>query len=170
MMRYYVSDNRILGSLLLIHYLINVSLGDNIMKLFSKCLLLTSLFTIGLVPTISTIPAQAASTTKECDVKKLNEKDLYFLVGKDELVKAKGVEIITNNSHDVDEMDEITSSSDYMVKVLVPKTATYNLKGTKLSHTLSQGTVCSLGGQKKFAEKTYYKVGAEHFVPMTEVY
>ena len=148
----------------------NVSLGDNIMKLFNKCLLLTSLLTIGLVPAISTIPVQAASTTKECDVKKLNEKDLYFLVGKDELVKAKGVEVTTNDSPDVTGMDEATSSSDYMIKVLVPKTATYNFKGTKLSHTLSQGTVCSLGNQKKFAEKTYYKVSTKHFVPMTEVY
>lgn len=140
------------------------------MKLFNKCLLLTSLLTIGLVPTISTIPVQAASTTKKCDVKKIDEKDLYFLIGKDELVKSKGVEILTNNSPDVTGMNETTTASDYMLKILAPKAATYNLKGIKLSHTLSQGTVCPLGGQKKFAEKTYYKISTKHFVPMTEIY
>lgn len=140
------------------------------MKLFNRCLLLTSLLTIGLVPTISTIPIQAASTTKDCDVKKINGKNLYFLIGKDELVKARGVEILTNNSPDVTGMNEMSTASNYMVKVLAPKASTYNLKGTKLSHTLSQGTVCSLGGQKKFAEKAYYKVGIKHLVPMTEIY
>ncbi|WP_334351579.1 SLAP domain-containing protein [Companilactobacillus sp. HBUAS56257] len=140
------------------------------MKLLNKCLLLTSLFTVGVAPVIATTPVQAAST-KTCTVKSIQEQNLYFLVGKDKLVKARDVKIVTNGSPDVTGTNDVVTSSNgkYSIEVTVPNATTYNLKGEKLPHDLLQGTTCSLGGQKEFANKTYYQVSEHHIVPMTRV-
>lgn len=137
------------------------------MKISNEILLLTSLLTIGLVPTISALPVQAAST--EYTIKKFDVKKLYFLIGKNELVNAKDIRITNGNSPDAVGTTVVTNTDDFRVVVTSFKAPTYDLKGTKLSHTLPQGDAYSLGSQSKLTEKSYYKVGSKHLVPMTEV-
>lgn len=137
------------------------------MKLTKKMLLLTSLLIIGTgvtsIPAL-TDTAQAATTTSYKD---LTPQGFYYRVGKDELVKASDVKILTKDTQTDSSMIETDSPNDFRLETTT-KAVLYNLKGQKLSKHLAEGTVCSIGSADAFTHSTYYKESKDKLVQVND--
>ncbi|CAJ1189957.1 SLAP domain-containing protein [Companilactobacillus nantensis] len=137
------------------------------MKLTQKTLLLTSLLVIGTG--VTSIPAltdtvQAATTTS---YKNLTPQGFYYRLSKDEFVKASDIKILTKDTQTDDSMIETASPNDFRLETTTTAHI-YNQKGQKLSKTLSQGTVCSIGSQDAFTQSTYYKTSADKLTQVND--
>ncbi|MFC6175417.1 hypothetical protein ACFQAV_01120 [Companilactobacillus huachuanensis] len=139
------------------------------MKSLNKVILFASLLAIGTG--ITSIPAvtgtvQAASNTST--FKNKTPDGFYYRVGKNELVKASDIKIVTKNDQSDADMIETDTPNDFRLVVTTPKTSVYNLKGKKLTKHLSEGTVYSIGNQDEFTQITYYKSSKDKIVQVND--
>lgn len=128
------------------------------MKLVQKSLLFASLFAVGAgATTIPVITNGNGAVQAATVVKGTTANAYYFKVGKDEFVKSDDVKIITKDNQTDEDMVSTIEANDFRLEVNVPKAQLYNKKGEKIGKCLTQGTVCNLGNQDAFYNKTYYK-------------
>lgn len=128
------------------------------MKLVQKSLLFASLFAIGVgATTIPVITSGNGAAQAATIVKGTTANAYYFKIGKNKFVKSADVKIITKDTQTDANMISTIAANDFRVEVNVPKAQLYNKKGEKIGKCLTQGTVCNLGNQDAFYNKTYYK-------------
>jgi len=134
------------------------------MKLLQKSLLFASLLAVGT--SVASIPELTTGngTAQAATVTNATPDGFYFLVSKDRLIKACDVKILTKDTQTDADMITTDTQNDFRLEVNVPKAQLYNLKGDKVSHHLSKGTVCNIGSQVAFDNSTYYKVSKHSFL------
>lgn len=139
------------------------------MKLLQKSLLFASLLAVGT--SIASIPELTTGngTAQAATVTDATPDGFYFLVSKDRLIKARlikasDVKILTKDTQTDADMITTDAQNDFRLEVNVPEAQLYNLKGDKVSHHLSKGTVCTIGSQVAFDNSTYYKVSKHSFL------
>ncbi|KRK99389.1 hypothetical protein [Companilactobacillus futsaii] len=128
------------------------------MKLVQKSLLFASLFAVGMGATTIPIVTNGNGAVQAATVVKGTTANAYFFkVGKDKFVKGEDVKILTNDNQTDEDMVSTIEANDFRLEVNVPKAQLYNKKGEKIGKCLTQGTVCKIGNQSAFYDKTYYK-------------
>ena len=138
------------------------------MKSLKKSLVFISLIAASVIPTIATATPVLAASSETSSTKDMKADGFYYLVGKDELVKATDVKVINKDTATDSSMIETIVPNDFRLKITSPKASLYDLKGKKIGRCLTEGTVCTIGSQDKFFSSTYYKVSKDKFAQISK--